>query len=183
KAEDLVKSTENAFMPQQFDNKANPETHKKTTAMEIWKDTEGAVDIVVAGIGTGGTITGIAEGIRKMKPGFKAVGVEPASSPVLSGGCPGPHKIQGIGAGFIPNVLKKELLDEIITVSDEKAGEYARRLAREEGLLTGISGGANIAASIEVASRKENENKTIVTILPDSGERYLSTWLFEDYLD
>lgn len=183
KAEELVKKTKNAFMPQQFNNEANPEIHRRTTACEIWEDTDGRVDIFVAGIGTGGTITGVGEVLKKRNPEVKIVGVEPESSPVLSGGEPGPHKIQGIGAGFIPKVLKKELIDEIITISDEDAGKYARRLAREEGLLVGISGGANIAASLRIAERKENVNKNIITILPDTGERYLSTWLFEGYLD
>ncbi|MDP8257913.1 MAG: cysteine synthase A [Candidatus Aadella gelida] len=183
KAEELVKSTKNSFMPQQFENEANPRIHRETTAQEIWEDTDGSVDIFVAGIGTGGTITGVAEVLKEKKSEIKIIGVEPENSQVLSGGDPGPHKIQGIGAGFIPNVLKKELIDEIITVSDEDAGIYARRLAREEGLLVGISGGANVAAAIALASREESKDKFIVTILPDSGERYLSTWLFEDYLD
>ncbi|MFH1836783.1 MAG: cysteine synthase A [Candidatus Omnitrophota bacterium] len=183
KAEELVKNTEKAFMPQQFNNEANPAIHRENTAREIWDDTDGTVDIFVAGIGTGGTITGVGEMLKEKDPGIRIVGVEPEGSPVLSGGNPGPHKIQGIGAGFIPKVLKKELIDEIITISDEEAGEYARRLAREEGLLVGISGGANVAASIRIAERKENKGKNIVTILPDAGERYLSTWLFEGYLD
>jgi len=183
KAEELVKSTKNSFMPQQFENEANPRIHRETTAQEIWEETDGSVDIFVAGIGTGGTITGVAEVLKEKKSEIKIIGVEPENSQVLSGGDPGPHKIQGIGAGFIPNVLKKELIDEIITVSDEDAGIYARRLAREEGLLVGISGGANVAAAIALASREESKDKFIVTILPDSGERYLSTWLFEDYLD
>ena len=181
KAEELAEKTPGSFMPQQFENEANPEVHRKTTACEIWDDTEGQVDIFVAGIGTGGTITGVAEALKAKKPEIKTVGVEPEASPVLSGGEPGPHKIQGIGAGFIPKVLKKELIDEIITVSDDEAGEYARRLAREEGVLAGISSGANIAAAVEVASREENKDKNIVVILPDSGERYLSTWMFEDF--
>jgi cysteine synthase len=182
KAEELVASTPNAFMPQQFNNPANPEVHQRTTAQEIWSDTEGKVDIFVAGIGTGGTITGVGSFLKNKNPLIKIVGVEPAASPVLSGGEAGPHKIQGIGAGFVPKVLKKELLDEIITVQDEEAGDAARRLAREEGILAGISAGANLAASLKVASREENRGKNIVTVLCDTGERYLSTWLFSDHV-
>jgi cysteine synthase len=180
KAKELLESTPNAFMPQQFENPANPEIHRKTTAEEIWKDTDGKVDFLVAGVGTGGTITGVAEYIKKRKPTFKAVAVEPAKSPLLSGGTHSPHKIQGIGAGFIPAVLKRELIDEVIKVEEEDAGRTARRLAREEGLLVGISAGAAAWAGLQLAKRPENAGKLIVVIIPDSGERYLSTWLFED---
>src|SRR5512139_1756589 len=180
KAEELVSTTPNAFIPQQFTNQANPGIHRKTTAEEIWKDTDGTVDILVAGVGTGGTITGVSEIIKKRKPGFKAVAVEPEVSPVLSGGQSGPHKIQGIGAGFVPLVLNRSIIDEIIRVSHEDAGKMARRLAREEGILAGISCGAALWAAIEVAKREENEGKLIVAILPDTGERYLSTWLFKE---
>ena len=178
KAEELVKQNPGYFMPQQFKNQANPEIHRLTTAEEIWRDTEGRVDIVVAGVGTGGTITGIAEVLKKRKPGFKAIAVEPADSPVLSGGKPGPHKIQGIGAGFVPDILKTDLIDEIIRVSYEDARATARRLAREEGILVGISSGAATWAALEAARRDENKAKLIVVILPDTGERYLSTELF-----
>jgi cysteine synthase A len=180
KAKEIVESTPQAYMPQQFENPANPEIHRKTTAEEIWKDTDGKVDFLVAGVGTGGTITGVAEFIKKRKPSFKAVAVEPAKSPLLSGGTHSPHKIQGIGAGFIPAVLKRELIDEVIKVEEEDAGRMARRLAREEGLLVGISAGAAAWAGLQLAKRPENAGKLIVVIIPDSGERYLSTWLFED---
>jgi cysteine synthase A len=179
KAEELAKSDSRYFVPQQFKNPANPQIHRKTTAEEIWRDTEGKVDILVSGVGTGGTITGIAEVIKKRKPAFKAIAVEPKDSPVLSGGQPGSHKIQGIGAGFIPDVLRKDLVDEIIQVSNDDAAEIARRLAKEEGLFVGISSGAAAWAAIEVGKRKENKNKLIVVILPDTGERYLSTDLFK----
>jgi len=180
KAKELVESTPNAYMPQQFENPANPEIHRKTTAEEIWKDTDGKVDFLVSGVGTGGTITGVSEYIKKRKPSFKAVAVEPAKSPLLSGGTHSPHKIQGIGAGFIPAVLKRDLIDEVIKVEEEDAGRTARRLAREEGLLVGISSGAAVWAGLQLAKRPENAGKLIVVIIPDSGERYLSTWLFED---
>jgi cysteine synthase A len=180
KAEELVKNTPNSFMPQQFKNPANPKIHRETTAEEIWRDTDGKVDILISGVGTGGTITGVAEVIKKRKPEFKAIAVEPADSPVLSGGKPGPHKIQGIGAGFIPAVLRVELIDEIIKVANEDAGKFARRLAKEEGILAGISSGAAAFAGVEVAKRKENKDKLIVVILPDTGERYLSTWIFKE---
>ncbi len=177
-AERLVRSIPDSFMPQQFRNPANPRVHSETTAEEIWRDTEGGVDMLVAGVGTGGTITGIAEVIKQKKPGFRAVAVEPAGSQVLSGGKAGSHRIQGIGAGFIPGVLKLELIDEIIVVTDEDAAVMARRLAREEGILAGISSGAATCAAVEVAKRGGNKGRLIVVVLPDSGERYLSTGLF-----
>jgi cysteine synthase A len=180
KAEELAIGNKNYLLLQQFKNEANPAIHRVTTAEEIWRDTDGRVDAVVAGVGTGGTITGIAETIKARKPSFKAIAVEPESSPVLSGGKPGPNKIQGIGAGFIPDVLRTELLDEIITVSHEDAGAITRRLAREEGILSGISSGAATWAALQVAERQEYAGKLIVVILPDTGERYLSTWLFQD---
>jgi len=180
KAEELVKENRNYFMPQQFKNRANPEVHRLTTAEEIWRDTDGKVDILVAGVGTGGTITGVAWVIKSRRPDFKAIAVEPADSPVLSGGRPGPHKIQGIGAGFVPDVLKLDLVDEIIRVTNEDAAVMTRRLAREEGILAGISSGAATWAALEVAKRPENKGKLIVVILPDTGERYLSTWLFQE---
>ena len=179
KAEELIKATPNSFMPQQFNNPANSEAHRRTTAEEIWDDTDGKIDILVAGVGTGGTITGVSEVIKKRKKTFKAIAVEPDSSPVLSGEKPGPHKIQGIGAGFIPNVLNMEIIDEIIRVKDFDAGETARRLAKSDGILAGISGGAALWAALEAAKRKENSGKLIVVVLPDTGERYLSTWLFQ----
>jgi len=174
KAEELSSKIPNSFIPQQFKNPANPEIHRKTTAEEIWRDTEGKIDILVAGVGTGGTITGVAEMIKKRRPDFRTIGVEPANSPILSGGKPGHHKIQGIGAGFIPEVLKMDLVDEVIPVKDEEAEEMSRRLAKEEGILAGISSGAATWAALEVARRKENEGRFIVVILPDTGERYLS---------
>ncbi|MDO9555844.1 MAG: cysteine synthase A, partial [Atribacterota bacterium] len=179
KAEEIVKNNCKAFMPQQFKNPANPEIHRKTTALEIWKDTDGKVDILVSGVGTGGTITGVAEVIKKRKPSFKAIAVEPTNSPVLSGGEPGSHKIQGIGAGFVPDVLNRDIIDEIIKVTNEEAIICARRLAKEEGIFAGISSGAAVWAAIKVAKRKENKGKLIVVILPDLGDRYLSTELFQ----
>ena len=179
KAEQLVAENPGYFMPQQFKNLANPEIHRLTTAEEIWRDTAGRVDILVSGVGTGGTITGVSEVIKKRKPEFRAIAAEPIDSPVLSGGKPGPHKIQGIGAGFIPDVLRTDLIDEIIKVTNEAAGETARRLAREEGILAGISSGAAAWAALEVAKRPESDGKLIVVVLPDTGERYLSTWLFQ----
>jgi len=179
KAEQLVAENRNYVILQQFKNPANPKIHRETTAEEIWKDTDGKIDILVAGVGTGGTITGIAEVIKRRKPGFRVVAVEPADSPVLSGGKPGPHKIQGIGAGFVPQVFKLELVDEIIKVTNDDAGDTARRLAREEGILAGISSGAAAWAALEIAKRPENKGKLIVVILPDTGERYISTWLFQ----
>ncbi len=180
KAEQLVAENRNYFMPQQFKNPANPEIHRLTTAEEIWRDTGGGVDILVSGVGTGGTISGVAEVIKARKPGFRVVAVEPEGSPVLSGGKAGGHKIQGIGAGFVPDILRTDLIDEIITVSNDDAGATARRLAREEGILAGISSGAAAWAALKIAGRPENKGKLIVVILPDTGERYLSTWLFQE---
>jgi cysteine synthase len=178
RAEELAKETPNSFVPQQFKNPANPATHKATTAEEIWEDTDGEVDILIAGVGTGGTITGVAEVIKARKPSFKAIAVEPYDSPVLSGGNPGPHKIQGIGAGFVPDVLNLKIVDEIFKVKNEEALDTARRLAKEEGLLVGISSGAATFAALQIGKRPENKGKLIVVIMPDTGERYLSTVLF-----
>jgi len=181
RAEELVANNPNYFMPQQFKNPANPQIHRETTAEEIWEDTDGRVDILVSGVGTGGTITGVAEVIKERKPEFQAIAVEPKDSPVLSGGKPGSHKIQGIGAGFAPQVFRMDLVDEIIRVTNEDAGIMARRLVREEGILAGISSGAATWVAVEVARRPQNEGKFIVVVLPDTGERYLSTWLFQEY--
>jgi len=180
KAEEILENTSNAYMPDQFSNPANPEIHRKTTAEEIWRDTGGNVDIFISGVGTGGTITGVSEVIKSRKPSFKAVAVEPADSPILSGGQPGPHKIQGIGAGFVPDVLNTKIIDEIVTVTNEQAFETARKLAALEGILCGISSGAAVWAAMEMAKQGENKGKQIVVILPSTGERYLSTDLFVD---
>lgn len=181
KAEELAKEIPNAVLPQQFKNPANPKIHRETTAEEIWRDTDGKVDILVSGVGTGGTLTGVAEVIKERNPDFKAVAVEPETSPVLSGGEKGPHKIQGIGAGFVPDVLRTDLIDEIIRVKDKDAGHTLVQLAREEGILAGISSGAATWAGIQLAKREENKNKRIVVVLPDTGERYLSVgWVFEE---
>jgi cysteine synthase A len=180
-AEEMAHGMANSFIPQQFKNPANPEIHRQTTAEEIWEDTKGKVDYFVAGIGTGGTITGVGEGLKCHSPKVKIIGIEPADSPVLSQGRPGAHKIQGIGAGFVPEVLNRGILDEIITVAHEDAGKTARRLAKEEGILAGISSGAALWAALEIARRPEAKGKTIVALLPDTGERYLSTWLFQTH--
>lgn len=179
KAEELAKKTPGSFIPQQFKNPANPQIHRETTAREIWNDTDGAVDIFIAGVGTGGTITGVGEVLKKKKPSVKIIALEPIESQVLAGKEPGAHKVQGIGAGFVPDILNKKILDEIIPVSHLDAGVVSRRLAREEGILAGISSGAAVWAALEVAKRPESRGKTIVTLLPSSGERYLSTWLFD----
>jgi cysteine synthase A len=178
-AERLQKDTKNSIVLQQFNNSSNPQIHRETTAEEIWKDTDGKIDILISGVGTGGTITGVAEVLKKRKADFKAIAVEPYDSPVLSGGKPGPHKIQGIGAGFVPRVLKTDLIDEIIKVKNEDAANIARILAKEEGIFCGISTGAAVKAAIEVGKRKESKDKLIVVILPDTGERYLSTEIFD----
>lgn len=181
RAEEIAKTMPGFFIPQQFNNPANPEIHRRTTAEEIWKDTDGAVDVFVAGIGTGGTLTGVGEVLKKRKPSAKVIAVEPVDSPVLSGGKPGPHKIQGIGAGFVPGVLNTNVYDEIIKARHEDAGQIAKQLARQEGILGGISAGANVWAALEIAKRPESKGKTIVTVICDTGERYLSTWLFQEF--
>ena len=180
KAEELLAETPNSFTPQQFNNPANPEIHRTTTAEEIWRDTDGKVDMIVAGVGTGGTLTGVGELLKQRNPNFKVIAVEPEKSPVISGGKPGPHKIQGIGAGFIPGVLRTDIIDEVIKVKEEDAGATARAVARKEGILCGISAGGNMWAALQVAKRPENKGKVIVTIGCDTGERYLSTWLWQD---
>jgi len=179
KAEEIVSSTRNAFMPDQFKNPANPAIHRVTTAEEIWHDTEGQIDYFVAGVGTGGTITGVSQLIKERKPSFKSIAVEPADSPILSGGTPGPHKIQGIGAGFVPEILDRSVIDEVVTVTNDEAFDTARMLAKNQGLLCGISSGAAVAAAIKVGERPEMENKNIVVLLPSTGERYISTPLFQ----
>lgn len=180
KAAEIQREHPDYYMPQQFENPANPDTHRGTTAEEIWQDTDGVVDIFVAGVGTGGTVTGVSEAIKQKKPELRVVAVEPADSPVLSGGQPGAHKIQGIGAGFVPKVLNKDIIDEVVTVTNDQAIEFARRLAREEGILAGISSGAAVYAAVEVAKRPENAGKTVVVILPDTGERYLSNPVYSE---
>jgi cysteine synthase A len=182
KAAELLEQTEGAFMPQQFNNEANPNVHYATTGPEIWEDTDGGVDVFVAGVGTGGTISGVGKFLKEKKASVKAVAVEPKGSPVLSGGSPGPHKIQGIGAGFVPNNYHGDVVDDVVHITEEEAGEMARRCAREEGILIGISAGGNVHAAIEYAKRPENAGKKIVTIGCDTGERYLSTWLFQQYI-
>lgn len=183
KAQEIAASTQNSFVPQQFNNPANPEIHRNTTAEEIWNDTDGKVDIVVMGVGTGGTITGVGEVLKQRKPQVQVIAVEPEGSPVLSGGQAGPHKIQGIGAGFVPEVLNTGLIDEIVEVNEQNAGATARAAAQQEGILVGISSGAALWAALELAQREKNRNKLIVVVLPDTGERYLSTWLFEEPSD
>ena len=180
KAEELAAQTPNSFLPQQFNNPANPEIHRKTTAEEVWKDTDGKVDIFIAGVGTGGTVTGVGEVLKSRKKSVQIIAVEPEKSPVLSGGQPGPHKIQGIGAGFVPGVFNPSIVDEIIKVNEENAGATARALAKQEGIFAGISSGAALWAALQVAARPENEGKLIVVVLPDTGERYLSTWLWDE---
>ncbi len=179
KAEEMARDSKQDFIPQQFNNEANPEIHRRTTAQEIWADTEGEIDILVCGVGTGGTITGVSETLKKLKPGLQAIAVEPEESPVLSGGSPSPHKIQGIGAGFIPNIYRHDLVDEVVRVSSQSALDTARSLMRSEGLLVGISSGAACAAALQVAGRAENEGKMVVTVFPDLADRYISTALFE----
>jgi len=183
KAEAMAAEDPNVFLPQQFANPANPAVHRRTTAEEIWNDTDGAADVLVAGVGTGGTITGVGEVLKERKPSFKVVAVEPTDSPVLAGGDPGPHKLQGIGAGFVPEVLNSGIIDEVVGVKHTDAGDVARRLAREEGLLAGISSGAAVWAALQVAARPESEGKLIVAVLPSTGERYLSTWLWDEAVE
>ncbi|MDB4897009.1 MAG: cysteine synthase [Firmicutes bacterium] len=180
KAQEIAAGMPNAWVPQQFENPANPEVHRRTTAEEVWRDTEGTVDIFIAGVGTGGTVSGVAEVIKERKPGFKAIAVEPAESPIISGGQPGPHKIQGLGANFIPGNYHGDAVDEVVTVSSDASVAMARRLAREEGILVGISSGAAVHAAVEVAKRPENKGKVIVVVLPDTGERYFSSVLWAD---
>lgn len=181
KAEELAKITPNSFIPQQFKNAANPQIHRVTTAEEIWQDTDGAVDVFISGIGTGGTITGVGEVLKKRKPSVKIIGIEPVESAVISGGKPGPHKIHGIGAGFVPDILNRQVIDEIITVNHLDAGEMAKALARQEGIFVGISSGAAVWVALQVARRSESKGKTIVVVLPSAGDRYLSTWLYEEF--